>query len=83
MPLRETPLEMSQRHVTEWEKLVADQIAHINDLAKNHHSTTEAEEVLASLKNHLAVLQEELAQRKARYASIVKPNLPPETPSKS
>lgn len=73
---------MSQRHVTEWEKLVADQIVHINDLAKNHHSTTEAEEVLASLKTHLEILQEELAQRKARYASTIKLNPPPETPPK-
>lgn len=70
MKPHETPLEMAQRHLAEWHALLADQLLHIEQLARNGHATAEAEAVLASLRSLEVVLQENLARHRASMAQL-------------
>lgn len=71
----ETPIEMAVRHLAEWEVLIADQLLHIEQLARNRHLTVEAEAVLASLRSLEVTLQENLARQQAAIARLGQANL--------
>lgn len=61
-------VETAQRLVDECKAQVADQVARIAELRRNHHSAAEAQVLLATLENRLLALQENLARHKARAA---------------
>ncbi len=55
-------LTQAQRHVREGEQRVADQRQRIAQLAADGHDTTDAEALLATLEQTLALMRDHLAQ---------------------
>jgi Fe2+ or Zn2+ uptake regulation protein len=61
-PSPEDHLTQAQRHVREGEQRVADQRQRIAQLAADGHDTTDAEALLATLEQTLALMRDHLAQ---------------------
>ena len=67
IPLRETALQMAQRHVIEGEKHIEHQRHMIADLRADGHSTVEAEMLLETMLQTQAAHEQSLARLTAQH----------------
>jgi hypothetical protein len=67
IPLRETALQMAQRHVIEGEKHIERQRHIIADLRADCHSTVEAERLLDTMLQTQAAHEQSLARLTAQH----------------
>ncbi len=66
MAPEETPLEKARRHVVEGRKIVARQRQLIADLKRKGLPTADAESVLRTFENNLAIFERDERDRRAK-----------------